>query len=191
VFDIWSFTKKADGAVIIAELADQVSIMDASSDIVINYTIRAPIKSGYVAGDYVPMKLYYWFINNNTGQCESQFYATHSATPYCDPLMVEVMGRVEQDVSFVANLHPTLYKDNEYAIVREVWIDPIEDGQQRWVKYASGHIGNVLVVEDTGAPEGEAIISEEAHRNKYLAGIIGICIICYILYLRKKSMEVS
>ena len=139
---LWERFERTNSSVIINETLINGNLTSINS-IKINYTIQVPPKTGFNNSDYLPIRIYYWFIDSN-GNCISQL-EYKSAEPYCQPLQVETVGLVEGFNNFTVELNPALERGN-YTVWREIQIDPPVNNQPIWQKYGSQTIGNINVI---------------------------------------------
>jgi len=143
----WKRITKTDRAVVTQE--DFISnTLNSNSNITLNYTVEIPYKAGYDEGEYLPLRLFFWFTNAEKTQCYNQDKTTSNRAedPYCFPLMAETLGPNNGSVTFTVDLRPNL-ADGTYNVTRAIEIDPIVDGKQVWTNYGQEDIGQAEVEE--------------------------------------------
>jgi hypothetical protein len=140
--NIWQQTKPTDNSVITNESIIN-KIVDSSNNLTINYTVNIPIKAGYSSGTYLPVRMGFWFLNTANTTCYNQgTKPTGVEEPYCQPLIVETLGPMGGNVSFIVKLHPSLPEGN-YSIKRIIDIDP----NNIWINYGQETIGSFVMKE--------------------------------------------
>ena len=78
--------------------------VNSTSNLTINYTVNIPIKAGYAMGTFLPVRIGYWFLDITNTTCFNQGdRPTGVSDPYCQPLMVEVIGPMGGNVSFLVD----------------------------------------------------------------------------------------
>lgn len=157
--NIWNHFKRTDNSVILEEeiLSNELNSTD---NIKYNYTIFVPRKAGYADGDLLPVRMFFWFIDPADNlTCYDQNYRENETaeTPICNPLMAQILGPMNDNISFVVDLKPGL-PAGTYNIVRAIEIDP--NGE--WINYGQEMIGQIMVSEDND----EASISIEEVKTK-------------------------
>ena len=118
--------------------------LNASSNITINYTIDIPYKSEVAVNELLPIRIYFWFTDIDRTQCYSQDKATdtnRAESPYCLPLVAEILGPNDGTVSFQVDLRPDL-SDGTYNFTRSIEIDPVGV----WTQYGREDIGQIEVL---------------------------------------------
>jgi len=134
--------QRTNESVVINETLINV-VLSNTNEIQINYTINVPAKTGYTSEDYLPIKIYYWFIDENNN-CISQ-HKFNSVTPHCEPLIAEGLGQVTMNSTFLVTLKPALDTGN-FTVFRELQIDPPVRGQQVWITYSKGVLDKQILV---------------------------------------------
>lgn len=144
----WKRITKTNRAVVTQE--DFISnTLNSTSNLTINYTIDIPYKAGYDNGEYLPLRLFFWFTDAEKTECYNQDKASDTnrvEDPYCFPLMAETLGPNNGSVTFTVDLRPNL-ADGVYNVTRAIEIDPIVDGKQVWTNYGQEDIGQANVEE--------------------------------------------
>ncbi len=143
VGNIWEHTKPTDEGVVTSETITN-KVVNSSNNLTIDYTISIPIKAGYSLGAYLPVRIGYWFLDENNTTCYNQGdKPTGVADPYCQPLIVETIGPMGGSVSFTVNLQPSL-PEGDYSVKRIIDIDP----NDVWINYGQEEIDTITVTED-------------------------------------------
>jgi len=142
---IWQQYLPTDESVVLQE--DTLSsVLTATNDISINYTLYVPFKEGDANGALLPIMISFWFTDSE-GKCYNQDKQTASnraESPYCIPLIAEYLGPNNGTVSFKVDLHPNL-ADGTYNVVRSIDIDPPVNGNPVWINYGRENIGMIDV----------------------------------------------
>ena len=158
---IWQQYLPTDKAVVAQE--DKISsLLSATSNITINYTLNIPYKEGYEIGELLPIRIFYWF-TDDTGKCYSQDKqngSNRAEYPFCIPLMAEYLGPNNGSAKFKVDLRPNL-PAGTYNITRSIDIDPPVDGSQVWINYGREIIGSIFVDNPTQVNTAEALIGAE------------------------------
>jgi hypothetical protein len=195
--------------------------LSSTSNITINYTIQIPFKQGYANGELLPLRMYFWFTDVGKTHCYNQNKETESnsaESPYCFPLVAEILGPNNGSVTFTVDLRPNL-PTGSYNVTRAIEIDPIVEGMQQWINYGQEDVGQVKVEEGnsnpfinldktgetsppkTGLLTGAAIQNIKNNINKFLNGeqflalmgmltfVISLLIICLTIYKIKKLSQ--
>jgi hypothetical protein len=137
---IWNVVRPTNQSVIIGEALIS-NTLSSTQSIVYQVNISVPEKEGYNIGDWVPIKINFWFVNNS--ECVSQS-TSNIITPYCEPLTAIFLGKVGSNVTQTITMRPiNLEPGKVYKVIREVSIDPNE----RWIVYGRGEIGSIYVLE--------------------------------------------
>jgi len=137
---IWNVVRPTNQSVITGEALISNTLSSRGS-IVYQVNISVPEKEGYNTGDWVPIKINFWFVNNS--ECVSQS-TSNIITPYCEPLTAIFLGKIGSNVTQTITMRPiNLEPGKVYKVIREVSIDPNE----RWIVYGRGEIGYVYVFE--------------------------------------------
>ncbi|MEA1924817.1 MAG: hypothetical protein U9M95_03005, partial [Candidatus Altiarchaeota archaeon] len=144
---IWNNFKKTNSSVIQDEKITSYKLSQKSS-INIQYNITVPVKEGYSAGDYLPVRWKFWFVDEE-GRCIDQG-VVGDIEPQCTPLIAETIGRANDTFPIEIKIRPSLNKGN-YSLVREFEVDP----EQVWISYGRGIIAKVAVMEDNPHPQVE------------------------------------
>jgi len=134
----------------------------------INYSINVPVKAGFKAGDYEPMRFKYFFYSDSgRGACVDQFQGRGSDVEgdECSPLVAQVVGRANDTVSFSVQIKPAL-SAGEYLVIREFQVDPLGT----WVSYGKEEIGTVRIGSDTSGriPEAGVLVDHSVAKGKVL-----------------------
>ena len=145
VNNIWQNTKPTDQSVIINETITN-KVVNSTKNLTIDYSVNIPIKAGYTLGTYLPVRIGFWFLNiSNNVTCFNQGdRPTGVTSPYCQPLITEVVGPMGGQVNFTVNLRPNVTLAN-YTIKRIVDIDP----NNVWINYGQEAIGIMEVKENS------------------------------------------
>ncbi len=178
-YNLWSNTwkriTKTDRAVVSQETFIS-NILSSNSNITLNYTISIPYKEGYANGEYLPLRLFFWFTNISNNKCYNQDKTTdfnRAVEPYCFPLVAETLGPNNGTVTFRVDLRPSL-SDGNYNITRAIEIDPLVNGEQTWTNYGQEDIGQIDVERSNENPSIN-IDNEIRSNNGFLTGgIIGV-----------------
>jgi hypothetical protein len=120
-------------------------ILNATSNITINYTIKVPYKEGVPLSELLPIRLYFWFTDVNRTKCYSQDKANISnraEAPYCLPLVAEILEPNNGSVTFTVDLRPAL-PYGTYNFTRSIEIDPFGI----WTQYGREDLGAIHVLE--------------------------------------------
>jgi hypothetical protein len=193
VGNIWEHTKPTNENVVTFENITN-KIVDSSHNLTIDYTVHIPIKAGYATGTYLPVRIGFWFLDENNESCYDQGdRPTSVSEPYCQPLIIETIGPMDGSISFTVELQPQL-PAGDYNIKRMIDIDP----DNIWINYGQEEIGIFTATEDindfginlkitsettseesVSIEEAEEIVSEEQTRKdniKSSGGITGAII---------------
>jgi hypothetical protein len=138
----WQQVKPTDKSVVLNETIIS-STLDSTHNITIQYNISIPIKQGYSIGNYLPIRIGFWFLNQTNGTCYSQGALPTGVTliePYCNPLMVQTLGPMGGTIAFRVDLRPNL-TSGSYNLTRIVEIDPNE----QWIGYGQEGIDTIKV----------------------------------------------
>lgn len=141
----WQQVKPTDKSVVLNETITS-SILDSTHNITIQYNISIPVKQGYSLGDYLPVRIGFWFLNQTNGTCYSQGTLPNGVTlisPYCNPLMVQTLGPMGGTTVFRVDLRPNLTAGS-YNLTRIIEIDP----NDAWNGYGQEEIGTIFVGQD-------------------------------------------
>jgi hypothetical protein len=142
VSNIWENTAPTNENVIITETITN-KVVDSSHNLTINYSVNIPIKAGYTLGTYLPVRIGYWFLNEDNTSCYNQgTKPTGVEDPYCQPLIIETLGPMGGSVNFTVKLHPNL-PAGDYSIKRIIDIDP----NNVWINYGQENIGSFVMSE--------------------------------------------
>jgi len=137
---IWNVVRPTNQSVITGEALISNTLSSRES-IVYQVNISVPEKEGYNTGDWVPIRINFWFVNNS--ECVSQS-TSNIITPYCEPLTTIFLGKIGSNVTQTITMRPiNLEPGKVYKVIREVSIDPDE----RWIVYGRGEIGYIYVFE--------------------------------------------
>ncbi|MFA5887254.1 MAG: LamG domain-containing protein [Candidatus Nanoarchaeia archaeon] len=140
---IWQQYLPTDENVVLQE--DTLSsVLTATNDISINYTIAVPYKESYAIDASLPIMISFWFTGAE-GKCYNQDKQTdgnRAESPYCIPLIAEYLGPNNGTISFKVDLHPNL-ADGTYNIVRSIDIDPPVNGKPVWINHGRDIIGTI------------------------------------------------
>jgi hypothetical protein len=102
--------------------------LSSTTNISINYTIQMPYKSEVAINELLPIRMYFWFTDVARTTCYNQDKGTNTTnraeTPYCLPLIAEILGPNNGTISFRVNLKPKL-SAGVYNITRSIEIDPL------------------------------------------------------------------
>ncbi len=156
VFEIWKHELRTDRAVVTNE-AFNSRTLNSTLNISINYTINIPFKTGYAQGELLPLRMFFWFHNYNAGdnnsiKCYSQDKSTttlnRAESPFCLPLVAEILGPNNGTVTFTVDLRPNL-TSGTYNITRSIEIDPLFNNKPVWINYGQEVIGTIAVLEST------------------------------------------
>lgn len=121
-------------------------VLNSTSNITINYTINVPYKSGVAVNELLPIRIYFWFTDTARTTCYSQDKANNTnraESPYCLPLVAEILGPNNGSVTFRVDLRPAL-SSGTYNFTRSIEIDPLGI----WTQYGREDIGQIEVLED-------------------------------------------
>ncbi len=141
--NIWENTKPTDGNVVTFENITN-KVVDSNHNLTIDYTVHIPIKAGYAAGTYLPIRIGFWFLDENNENCYDQGEKPVGVSePYCQPLIIETMGPMDGSISFKVELQPQLPTGN-YNIKRMIDVDP----NNNWINYGQETIGTFTATED-------------------------------------------
>lgn len=146
VSKIWNEYLPTDSSVVLQE--DNISsTLSSAQNITYNYTLRIPFKEGYANGDMLPVRIFYWFTDadNKCYSQDKQSDANNAASPYCVPLVATYLGPNNGTVSFTVDLRPNL-PAGSYRVVRQIDIDPVENGEPVWLTYGRNVIGTIKVL---------------------------------------------
>jgi hypothetical protein len=197
---IWNVVKPTNQSVITGEALIS-NTLSSKENIVYQVNISVPEKEGYSIGDWVPIKINFWFVNNS--ECVSQS-TSNIITPYCEPLTAIFLGKIGSNVTQTITMRPiNLEPGKVYKVIREVSIDPNE----RWIVYGREEIGSIYVFERnqekkvitnatyyfSGVPSTYQIYNQEnSVRNEpnmlklIVAGVIIVAIV-FLVYKTKKE----
>ncbi len=142
VGNTWEHVKPTDTSVVLDETIDSLTL-SSTHNITINYTVYIPIKAGYSLGDYLPVRIGFWFLDTANESCYNQGPLPTDVTvvePYCNPMMIQTMGPMGYNISFQVVLRPNI-TDGTYNIKRIIEIDP----NNVWIGYGQEGIGTVTV----------------------------------------------
>lgn len=140
--NIWEHTKPTDESVILFENVTNKEV-NSTQNLTIDYVVHIPVKAGYSLGDYLPIRIGYWFLNPSNTTCYNQGdKPTGVEEPYCQPLIIETLGPMGGNVSFTVKLHPSLSEGN-YSIKRIIDIDPLGI----WYNYGQDFVGDFTMLE--------------------------------------------
>ena len=137
---IWQMFKRTNSSVIRDERITSYRLSKKAS-ITIQYNITVPIKEGYSAGEYLPLKWKFWFVNDRN-VCIDQG-GGGEVEPQCRPLIAETIGRANDTIPIEIKIRPSLNRGN-YSMIREFEVDP----EEVWVSYGREIIAQIEVVED-------------------------------------------
>ncbi len=142
VTSIWEQSLPTDDSVVLDEDVINTEVND-TYNLTINYSVYIPVKAGYDEGDFLPVRIKYWFMDDDDS-CISQGDPSSDGfdmiEPYCIPLTVYTIGEMDSVINFTVQLRPSL-SAGEYTIIRSVEIDP----NQVWINYGQGSIGSLVV----------------------------------------------
>ncbi|RLI91170.1 MAG: hypothetical protein DRO89_04515 [Candidatus Altiarchaeales archaeon] len=144
---IWERFKRTDPSVIRDERIASYKLSRKSS-IVIQYNITVPVKEGYSAGEYLPLRWKFWFVNDRN-VCMDQG-GGGKVEPQCRPLIAETIGRANDTIPIEIRIRPSLKRGN-YSLVREFEVDP----EEVWISYGREIIARIVVIEDNLHPQVE------------------------------------
>jgi len=137
---IWNVTQPTNQSVVTGEVIEN-SVLSSTQSIVYKVNISVPGKEGYKIGDWVPIKINFWFVNDS--ECVSQS-TSNTINPYCEPLTAVFLAKIGSNVIQTITMRPiNLEPGKVYKVIREVSIDPNE----RWIVYGRGEIGSIYVLE--------------------------------------------
>ena len=137
---IWQMFKRTNSSVIRDERITSYKLSKKAS-IIIQYNITVPIKEGYSAGEYLPLRWKFWFVNDRN-VCIDQG-GGGEVEPQCRPLIAETIGRANDTIPIEIKIRPSLNRGN-YSMIREFEVDP----EEVWVSYGREIIAQIEVVED-------------------------------------------
>ncbi len=169
---IWNKLIETNRAVVTQEdiLSNSLS---SEQNISINYTISIPYKEDVAVNELLPMRVYFWFTDENKTRCYSQDKTTdtnRAEAPYCLPLVAEVLGPNNGSINFQVDLRPAL-ANGTYEIVRSIEVDP----KGVWTQYGREEIGQIKVLEGTN--KAEISLTEKAkifaEKSRITGAIIG------------------
>ncbi|MFH1237124.1 MAG: carboxypeptidase-like regulatory domain-containing protein [Candidatus Aenigmatarchaeota archaeon] len=136
--NIWDQFKQTDESVVVSEQTTS-SVVNATSNLTIEYAIDVPIKEDY---QFLPIRIFYWFMDENNEICYNQAKEGNNAeAPFCNPLVTQTIGEVNTQINFTVDLRPNLPEGN-YTIVRRIDIDP----ENVWINYGHEAIGRLEVI---------------------------------------------
>ncbi|MCX6746807.1 MAG: LamG domain-containing protein [Candidatus Pacearchaeota archaeon] len=171
---IWEQTKPTDETVVVFENVTN-KIVDSSNNLTIDYAVDIPIKAGYSLGAYLPVRIGFWFLDENNETCYNQGdKPTEVEEPYCQPLITEVVGPMGGQVNFTVELKPNL-PSGDYSIKRIIDIDP----NNVWINYGQELISKFTMVEGLAnygisvEKTGEVIPKKEGLLQNIKSGITG------------------
>ncbi|OYT42507.1 MAG: hypothetical protein B6U86_00160, partial [Candidatus Altiarchaeales archaeon ex4484_43] len=144
---IWERFRRTDPSVIRDERIASYKLSRKSS-IVIQYNITVPVKEGYSAGEYLPLRWKFWFVNDRN-VCIDQG-GGGEVEPQCKPLIAETIGCANDTIPIEIRIRPSLKRGN-YSLVREFEVDPDEV----WINYGREIIARIVVTEDNLHPRVE------------------------------------
>jgi hypothetical protein len=146
IANLWSQFSHTDQSVVQDE--DTISnVVNDTNNITIDYSIYIPVKEGYEQGDYLPVRIMYWFLDEDNESCYNQGdypSGIDKIEPYCQPLTVYTIGQIDSVIDFTVELRPSL-PAGTYYIVRNIEVDP----EYTWINYGREVIGSVEVLEDS------------------------------------------
>lgn len=142
VTDIWTQFKRTDETVVLFENVTNYNVTE-TSNLTIDYSIYVPSKKGYSPGEYLPIRISYWFTAEDNSTCYDQGdKPTGVESPYCQPLIIQTLGPMEGTVNFTVVMRPEL-PAGDYNITRRIDIDP----DDVWINYGQEVIGEVHLSE--------------------------------------------
>ena len=137
---IWNVLQPTNQSVITGEKIISNSLSSTQS-IVYQVNISVPEKEGYKVGDWVPIRISFWFVNNS--ECVTQGQS-NLIYPVCEPLTAVFLGKIGHNLTQTITMRPiNLEPGKIYTLVREIAIDPNE----RWIVYGREEIGSIFVIE--------------------------------------------
>lgn len=152
----WNQFKQTDEEVVALEDTTN-KVVNSTHDLIINYSIDVPAKEDY---QFLPMRLYYWFLSEDNTTCYDQSGDNRSAeSPSCHPFVAETVGQVGMLHNFTVELRPNVPASGVYTLVRRIEIDPPENGMPKWINYGHEGIGTIEVTE---VGEGGSVMLHEA-----------------------------
>ena len=192
VSNIWEQMKRFDYGNIVNETITN-AILNTTNNITIDYNLTIPQKEGYNASeDYFPAKIHFWFISSTTGKCVNQAGMQEGvAHPYCNPLTVQIVGKVNETYSFEVELSPSLPIGN-YSIVREVSVDPPVNNKPVWRTYSFMEIGTVEIQASRWYPSASVAMQKSWFSIWYIIiSIVFACSFGLIWLFRRRKREFS
>ena len=151
--NVWNQFRRTDEFVVLSENITNRQL-DSNNNITVDYAIKVPEKEGYATGDFLPIRVAFWFLDDANETCFSQDKLAsnnRAENPFCIPLIAQTGGKIGDTVTFTAALAPDL-PDGTYNIVRNIEIDPPVDGKPVWINYGREMIGQIRVMESLGTP---------------------------------------
>ena len=144
VTNIWEVTAPTDESVVLSETITN-KVVNSTNNLTIDYSIFIPVKAGYGMGDYLPVRIGFWFLDNATNTtCYNQGEELVGiSSPSCSPLIVETIGHMGGTVNFTVELQPALVSGDNYTIKRVIDIDPLGV----WYNYGNEIIGDLIMLE--------------------------------------------
>ncbi|MCD6176815.1 MAG: carboxypeptidase regulatory-like domain-containing protein [Candidatus Cloacimonetes bacterium] len=171
--DLWEHTYTNSSIINLENITS--STLSATSNITINYNISVPIKAGFSAGDYLPIRIKYYFLDSD-GNCINQ--GTDNTSPHCTPLTVSAVGRANDTLSLNVSMRPNLDVGN-YSIVRIIEVDP----NNVWIVYGIHNIGSIKV-----EPYNVSLLKEhKLFKLQYVLLIMGIFMVFLFMKDGKKD----
>ncbi|MCD6317523.1 hypothetical protein J7M02_00460, partial [Candidatus Aerophobetes bacterium] len=139
---IWNITQPTNQSIILEEEIIS-STVSSNSGIIIRYKIKVPGKEGYSVGDWILLRLRFWFVNNT--ECVNQG-STENINLTCTPIEATFVGRVGDTVEKIVEIKPANLEIGKiYKIIREIAVDPT----RTWIVYGREPIGYVKAIEKT------------------------------------------
>ncbi len=165
-----------------ATIVDETIIhrnLSSNYNLSIEYNITVPSKEGFETGEYLPVRWKFWFIRvDSPAVCINQNREFKNIEPYCNPLVAQYVGAIGSTYNVNISLRPSLSIGN-YTVVREVEVDPPENGQPVWHLYGREPVMQIQVIESTAeelqgtgsaavlAPDTNYIDDEEGWEERY------------------------
>jgi len=163
VGNIWEHTKPTDESVITFENVTS-RVVNSTNNLTIDYSVNIPVKAGYGDGDYLPVRIGFWFMDETNTTCFNQGdKPTGVSEPYCQPLIVETIGPMDGIINFTVELQPSLLPGN-YSIKRIIDIDPLGV----WYNYGQEVISSFTMLESLSTYGASVEITGEAMPEKSL-----------------------
>jgi len=139
---IWNITQPTNQSIILEEEIIS-STVSSDSGIIIRYKIKVPGKEGYSVGDWILLRLRFWFVNNT--ECVNQG-STENINLTCTPIEATFVGRVGDTIEKIVEIKPANLEIGKiYKIIREIAVDPT----RTWIVYGREPIGYVKAIEKT------------------------------------------